>query len=201
MKQDKPTQEQLRKRYVEDGKSLRELAREFEVSPSAVRDWLLKDGISLRGFGHGKGGLRGSAHPKFGKPNHWGTHTLEAKQRIAQKGSKNPMYGKYGPAHGSWKDPSSRKTPVYKAIRFCEEYKQWRSSVFVRDDYTCQRCGCRGGELNADHIVPLSKLMKENGVTTLEAAKITTVLWDIENGQTLCVTCHRQTPSYGRNTE
>lgn len=31
-------------------------------------------------------------------------------------------------------------------------YKKLRMSVFMRDDFTCQLCGARGGYLNAHHI-------------------------------------------------
>ena len=33
--------------------------------------------------------------------------------------------------------------------RECKPYKEWRSGVFERDNYTCQKCGKRGGTLNA----------------------------------------------------
>lgn len=37
---------------------------------------------------------------------------------------------------------------------------QWsviRSRIFSRDNFTCQYCGARGGRLECDHIVPLSR--------------------------------------------
>lgn len=32
-----------------------------------------------------------------------------------------------------------------------------RSKVFERDDYTCQYCGVRGGNLECDHVKPVCK--------------------------------------------
>jgi len=32
-----------------------------------------------------------------------------------------------------------------------------RTQIFERDDYTCQYCGDRGGQLECDHVVPLSR--------------------------------------------
>lgn len=58
------------------------------------------------------------------------------------------------------------------------EYKKWRREIFERDNYTCQICGERGKKLNADHITPVFK----------EREKI----FDIENGQTLCILCHNE---------
>ena len=37
------------------------------------------------------------------------------------------------------------------------EWARLRSEVFERDNYTCQYCGQRGGELECDHVHPVSK--------------------------------------------
>lgn len=62
-------------------------------------------------------------------------------------------------------------------IRRSCEYKKWRKSVFERDDYTCQRCGAIGVHLNAHHVMPF--------------AYYPDLRTDIDNGITLCVTCHK----------
>lgn len=74
-------------------------------------------------------------------------------------------------------------TPENKRIRHSPEYRDWRIAVMKRDDYTCQTCLVRGGELNVDHIKPFS-LFKENR-------------FDLGNGRVLCVSCHRKTDTYG----
>ena len=58
------------------------------------------------------------------------------------------------------------------------EYKEWRKSVFKRDKYTCQDCGQKGGDLEAHHIHPFKKYPKKR--------------YDINNGKTLCILCHRK---------
>lgn len=37
------------------------------------------------------------------------------------------------------------------------EWSALRASIFSRDDFTCSYCGARGGKLECDHIVPLSR--------------------------------------------
>lgn len=63
------------------------------------------------------------------------------------------------------------------------DYRLWRTAVYERDNYTCQECGIRGGEINADHIKPWS-LFPE-------------LRFSLENGRTLCVPCHKKTDTYG----
>jgi hypothetical protein len=68
-------------------------------------------------------------------------------------------------------------------IRKWAIYKAWRKAVFERDSYTCQLCGQRGKRLEADHIQPI--------------AVRPDLIVSVNNGRTLCVTCHRQTDTYG----
>ena len=63
-----------------------------------------------------------------------------------------------------------------KLIRCSSKMSKWRKFVFERDDYTCQICGKRGGNLNAHHIKPFSVS--------------TELRFDVSNGITLCKKCH-----------
>lgn len=64
-------------------------------------------------------------------------------------------------------------------------YKEWRKQVYERDGYKCVECGVAGNgvNLNADHIKPFS---------THPELRL-----DLDNGRTLCVDCHKLTPTYG----
>lgn len=74
-------------------------------------------------------------------------------------------------------------TPENERQRKTRDYALWRTSVFMRDNYTCQNCNQQGGKLHADHIKPFA-LFPE-----LRLA--------IDNGRTLCEECHKNTSTYG----
>jgi hypothetical protein len=84
-----------------------------------------------------------------------------------------------GEKHWRWKGT----TPLLTRLRNSARYSHWRNAVFERDDYTCQHCRARGVRLNADHIKPFA-LFPE-------------IRFDLENGRTLCVDCHKKTPTWG----
>jgi len=96
--------------------------------------------------------------------------------------------------HWNWK---GGRTALRKQVQQTYLYRQWRKSVFERDNYTCQECGITGTTLNADHIKPYSKIISENKIETVEQAKMCLELWNILNGRTLCVACHKNTETYG----
>ncbi len=88
--------------------------------------------------------------------------------------------GNMGGANSNWK---GGVTSINERIRKSIEYKTWRRHVFIRDDHTCQACGTRGGNLHADHEFPFSLFPQ--------------LRFEVLNGRTLCIPCHRKTPTYG----
>lgn len=88
-------------------------------------------------------------------------------------------------------------TPLQQRIRRCFEYRQWRSDVYTRDDFTCVLCHERGGKLVADHIVSFRDIFYSEKITSFEQAIRCSRFWDINNGRTLCESCHFKTDNYG----
>ena len=84
-------------------------------------------------------------------------------------------------------------TPLTRSIRHLEQYNQWRIDIFERDNFICQLCG-QTGKLHADHYPKMFwQIIAEDRITSLEEALSSQKLWDINNGRTLCVECHRKT--------
>jgi len=86
-----------------------------------------------------------------------------------------------GSENSNWKGGI---TPINSVIRNSPEYKTWRISVFTRDNFTCVWCDQHGGKLNADHIQPFSTHPD--------------LRFELSNGRTLCIACHKATPSHLR---
>ena len=100
-----------------------------------------------------------------------------------------------GDKHPNWKEGI---TPLAMSIRQCFKYRQWRSDVFARDDYTCVLCGLRGVYIEADHYPKMfSIILHESQVKTLEEAENYEEFWNINNGRTLCKDCHNKTKKWG----
>jgi hypothetical protein len=90
-------------------------------------------------------------------------------------------------------------TSLYKQIFRHIKYRQWRSDVFQRDEYTCQKCNVKKLKIFAHHIKAFALIIRENMIITLEQALSCEELWNINNGETLCGDCHKETETYGKH--
>ena len=95
-------------------------------------------------------------------------HTEEAKEknRLAHLGKT------------AWNKGLGNKTPENKRIWRSAEMRQWRESVFSRDDWTCQKYKIKGGKLRPHHI--------------LNFAEYPELRFDVDNGITLSEKAHRE---------
>jgi hypothetical protein len=130
-------------------------------------------------------------HKKLGTrpPSNLGKHHSEKTKIILsekKKGEKNP----------NWKGGI---TLLVLQIRKSFKYRQWRSDVFTRDNFTCQDCGNdKGGNLEAHHCLKsFSDILEEYKIKTIEDALNCEELWNINGGTTLCEGCHRETDNFG----
>jgi len=96
------------------------------------------------------------------------------------------MIGKDNPAY------IDGRKPLVMRIRNSWKMKRWIEDIFVRDDYTCQDCKIKGGRLEAHHLYPFSKIITDFKIKTLKQAFACKMLWDLENGKTLCKNCHKK---------
>lgn len=109
--------------------------------------------------------------------------------------SKDSHIGQIGELSGNWR---GGRTALVQLIRTHKKYKQWRNGVFARDFYACRQCGKRGIRIHADHIESFQSIIIKNKIQTLRQAFRCEELWDLENGRTLCIPCHKKTKTYGR---
>ena len=112
-------------------------------------------------------------------------HTKETREKISKGG-----VGKHcGEKSNFWKGGI---TPVNQLIRHSLGYRLWREAVFARDNWTCIWCGARNGNgykviLHVDHIKRFADFPE--------------LRFAIDNGRTLCVSCHRTTITYGNKIQ
>ncbi len=62
------------------------------------------------------------------------------------------------------------------------EHRMWREAVFRRDDYTCQNCRARSSAGNPVYL-------QAHHVRTVADDPL--AAYDVDNGRTLCLECHR----------
>lgn len=179
-------EEDLRKLYLVDGLSVRAIAKLKSCGKETVRLYLINYGIPLRD----------QKLSRVGKK-----HTAASKKKIGARyyptGKDHPLHGvqRFGSSNPCWRG-GCRSLNV--GVRALQRYVDWRTAVFSRDNFTCVLCGdSSGGNLHADHIIPLCHLLRKYGIRSTAEADLLDDLWDVSNGRTLCKACHKTTDTFG----
>lgn len=125
--------------------------------------------------------VSGKNNPFFGKH-----HTKETRDRLSEVNS-NPSAKTRQQISDNHADVAGCNNPAWKGgvtawrgvLMHSKVYKNWRTTVFERDGYTCALCGDSvGGNLQAHHIRPVRDHRNDLAI------------YDVNNGITLCETCH-----------
>ena len=204
---DVPTDEICTK-YI-SGMNMNELVLEYNCSRKVILNRLHRNDIYIRSNSESHMGVNsGDCHPKYIELpikeisedyiNGLSTVQIAEKYNCSETVINNRLHdngiqirslsdvlvGKGGGENNpNWKGGISLERHLFYTST---GYTQWRTSVFERDNYTCQECGRRGGGiyLNCHHILPYRDHPEPE------------YSLNINNGITLCEKCHRET--YGR---
>lgn len=114
-----------------------------------------------------------------------GTDLINGKSR-----SCGCTYGhRFGEKSSGWKGGISPRNKLIRSHLL--KTTTWRKDIYERDDYTCARCGKRGGRLHAHHCIRLSNIIEKYQIKCTQEVKNHSLLFDIDNGITLCMDCHK----------
>jgi hypothetical protein len=107
-------------------------------------------------------------------------HTEDSRRKMSQAAKSR------GATHNWFVDGQGKERDIKRKREMDRlEYRLWRESVFMRDGFMCQSCHEKGGNLHADHIKPWRSFPE--------------LRYELSNGRTLCVGCHKNTPTYGNS--
>jgi 5-methylcytosine-specific restriction endonuclease McrA len=149
----------------------------FEVQPYAAKTGRKKFCSKPCFFaGRTLKGLFEQGHADLVPPEKRG-HSEETRQKISLTQRAKCLQG---PEHFNWRGGlrSERKQAMAK-----HQYRDWRGSVFAKDNWTCKICNVRGGYLEADHIKPWCLFPD--------------LRYSVDNGRTVCRPCHVRLDTHG----
>ncbi|MBN2263075.1 MAG: HNH endonuclease [Prolixibacteraceae bacterium] len=178
--------DQLKTLYIDKELSLEKVGKLLGVSPTTIYRRLKKHNIKIRNSGELNKGKPSGASGKTWKlsekaRNNHRLSLIGKKQslrhRINQGLARRGLLAKE--KNPNWRGGITKQNDI---VRKSFDYRMWRNLVFERDNYTCQICGKKGGILHAHHIKPFAYYPE--------------LRFLVDNGETLCVDCHKKTNTY-----
>jgi hypothetical protein len=94
-------------------------------------------------------------------------------------------------------DDTKLSTSLLKLrIRNTTGYLNWRIAILKRDNFKCRMCSAsikdnKTLRLEVHHAKSFNDICKENNVTTIKQALECKEIWTLDNGISLCYSCHK----------
>lgn len=184
-----PEEDELCARY-EAGEAQTALANAFGISDSSVTRIVRRRGIEAR--------YRLPLDDQAIIDGYYGEETIhDLAERLGRHFAviyqvlrKNGLEASRKPLRLKWEDSEAARV-----IRRLPAYRQWRANILQRDGRVCTECGAhstRDNRLHVHHIFSFSQILAEHRPITVEDAESYALLWDTDNGITLCDHCHRR---------
>lgn len=128
-------------------------------------------------------------------------HSEKTKRKLSDYFTDKPNFKIRGDKSPSWKGGI---TPLVEIIRHSLEFKQWRKTIFERDNYLCQKCFIKRKYLHPHHKKLFSIIFTEflqiydqfspieDRETLARLAMKYKPFWEVNNGITFCKDCHKK---------
>ena len=90
------------------------------------------------------------------------------------------------------------RNELSKKLRCRKKYRDWVKAVMEKDNNVCNICGMFGECLQVHHKISLKKILDKNDFKNIEEALNSKELFELNNGETLCSSCHQELHEQGR---
>lgn len=161
----------LRKRYLDDGKTIYDIAAEVGCSPRTVHQRLIKYGIPRR-----QGGFRVMPELQKQLRRDWWKKNPDHKPMSGKKHSlmtrETVSRNRQGAKNANWKGGVTARA---RKLRATKEYRSWKRAVISQAEGICQECG-EPAALEAHHIISIFKDFA--------------LALNLDNGKAVCNPCH-----------
>ena len=171
-----------------------------------VKSYTVKKGLGLFCSGKCRAVMQ-SKNRRGDKIWNWGGGPIVTKclfcgkEFTVSRGNHNAGKNKYCSMSCNGERKINGNFKISTRIRDIVKGNKWRKQILKRDNFSCQKCG-RPDNLQVHHIKKLSNivadiknLIKDIGFHPIIKEHVP--LWDISNGITLCVKCHKSVHSRG----
>lgn len=90
-------------------------------------------------------------------------------------------------------DPSwiPERKELVKTLRGIEEYQRWKYAALLRDSFRCTVCGIKPKKPIVHHILFISEICRIFKINSLDSALTCPLMWNVDNGMTVCGPCHK----------
>lgn len=119
-----------------------------------------------------------------GRPFVTGQQSIFKGKKHNEKSKEKMRKNNAGAGNPNWKGGI---TSLIMQIRNLAEFKEWRLRVYRKGNFTCEKCNIKKSGANiildADHIIPLSKIIFDNNVKSPIEALLIPEIWNVDNGR------------------